>query len=103
MVRQFWWGQVKNEKKVAWISWEQICLPKEKGGMGFRDLKSFNLALLTKQGWRLQTNSSSLFSQVYKVKYFPNGDFVGAKAGKKASFAWRIIMAAQHLVKWGLR
>ena len=22
MVRQFWWGQVKNEKKVAWMSWD---------------------------------------------------------------------------------
>ena len=61
MVRQFWWGQVKNEKKVAWMSWERMCLPKEKGRMGFRDLKSFNLALLAKQGWRLQTNSSTLF------------------------------------------
>ena len=47
-VRQFWWGQVKNEKKVAWMSWERTCLPKEKVGMGFRDLKSFNLALLVK-------------------------------------------------------
>ena len=61
MVRQFWWGQVKDEKKQAWMSWEKMCLPKKRGGMGFWDLKTFNLALLAKQGWRLQTNSSSLF------------------------------------------
>ena len=103
MVRQFWWGQVKNEKKVAWMSWDRMCLPKDKGGMGFRDLKSFNLALLAKQRWRLQTNSSSLFSRVYKAKYFQNEDFVAAMVGKRASFAWRSIMAAQHLVKRGLR
>ena len=71
-----------------------MCLPKDKGGMGFRDLKSFNLALLAKQGWRLQTNSSSFFSQVCKAKYFLNGDFVDVEVGKRTSFAWMSIMAA---------
>ena len=85
------------------MSWERTCRPKEEWGLGFKDLKSFNLALLAKQGWRLQTNSSSLFSRVYKAKYFPNGDFVEVEVGKKASFAWRSIMAAQHLVKRSLR
>ena len=94
---------MKNDNKVAWMSWDRMCLPKDKGGLGFRDLKSFNLALLVKQGRRLQTNSSSLFSQVYKAKYFPKGEFADAKIGKNASFSWRNIMAAQHLVKRGLR
>ena len=48
MVSQFWWGQKKEERKMPWLSWEKICLPKEQGGMGFRDLKTFNLALLAK-------------------------------------------------------
>ncbi|XP_075649368.1 putative mitochondrial protein AtMg00310 [Castanea sativa] len=103
IVRQFWWGQLKDEKKLAWMSWGKMCLPKERGGMGFRDLKTFNLALLAKQGWRLQANSSSLFSRVYKAKYFPRCDFVDAGLGSQPSYAWRSIHAAQALVRRGMR
>ena len=72
MIRQFWWGQVKNEKKLAWLSWDKMCMPKDSGGLGFRDLRSFNLALLAKQGWQLLTNSTSFFwlslqSQVFST------------------------------------
>ena len=94
MVRQFWWGQVREEKKLAWMSWEKMCLPKEKRGMGFKDLKLFNMALLAKQGWRLQTNSSLLFYRVYKAKYFPRCDFLEATLGSQPPFAWRSILSA---------
>ena len=78
MVGKFWWGWKNEERKMAWMSWEKLCMPKASGGMSFRDLRSFNLAVLAKQGWWLQQGSNSLFYKVFKSKYFSKTDFVNA-------------------------
>lgn len=56
---------------------------KEEGGLGFRDLHSFNDA---KQGWRLLKQPSSLASKTFKAKYFLNDSFLKALLGKNPSF-----------------
>lgn len=66
-IRSFWWGD-GEKKKLAWVAWSQLCKPKSKGGFGFRDLRSFNLALLAKQGWRLITHQDSLMARVFKAR-----------------------------------
>ena len=71
MVRNFWWGQKGNEQKMAWMKWDKLCEPKIEGGMGFRDLRAFNLAFLAKQGWRLQQGGNSLFDRVFKKQILP--------------------------------
>ena len=39
LMRNLWWGQQKEERKMTWISWDKLCTPKAQGGMGFKQLK----------------------------------------------------------------
>ncbi|GAU49902.1 hypothetical protein TSUD_139580 [Trifolium subterraneum] len=74
---------------------------KGNGGMGFRDLRAFNEALLAKQGWRLITQPSSLVAQVLKAKYYPKDQFLEAKSKNQMSYSWRSILQASWVIKKG--
>ena len=71
--------------------------------MGFRDLKAFNLALLAKQGWRIQQNPNSLVHRVLKAKYFTDRTFKEAQLGRRPSYVWRSLLAAKDIVDIGSR
>jgi hypothetical protein len=103
LIRKFWWGQRYDEHKMAWVGWKSLCLSKSKGGMGFRNLHSFNLAMLAKQGWRLSQNQNSMAYRVYKSKYFPTGNLLQAPVGHNPSYAWRSIWNALEVIRQGSR
>ena len=86
LIRNFLWGQRDKERKLAWIAWENMCKPKADGGMGFKDLKAFNLVLPAKQGWRLIQNPGSPTHRVLKAKHFSESNFMEGQIGKKPSY-----------------
>jgi hypothetical protein len=78
IIARFWLGGDDNKRKIHWKKWADIAIPKSEGGMGFRELRFFNQAMLAKQGWRLITHPDSLCARVLKGKYFHNVDFLEA-------------------------
>lgn len=44
----FLWDGKLDNRKMAWVRWSKICVPKESGGLGIKNLELFNLSLLGK-------------------------------------------------------
>ena len=71
--------------------------------MGFRDINTFNLAMLAKQAWRLLQGTQSLFYRVYKARYFPNCTFLEAQLGHNPSFIWQSLLTVREVIIAGSR
>jgi hypothetical protein len=102
MVFRFWWAKTDRDNSMHWMAWELLCSRKKKGGLGFRDLHMFNLAMLARQGWRLIENPDLLCAQILKAKYFLNGSLLDAIELSGCSYSWRSIVRGIQALKEGL-
>jgi hypothetical protein len=102
VIARYWWSNQDEDNKIHWISWEKLIKPKEEGGLGFRDIHTFNMAMLAKQGWRLIHNPDSLCAQVLRDKYFPQGDILKASQKPNMSYTWRSISKGIDVLKAGI-
>ncbi|KAK4403141.1 putative ribonuclease H protein [Sesamum angolense] len=102
LAADFFWHD-GDRRHIHWIAWDKLCLSKLDGGLGFRNLEAFNLALLAKQLWRILSRPDCLVSKVLKAKYFPHNHIFEAQVGNRPSFTWRSIIAARELLKSGCR
>jgi hypothetical protein len=99
---RFWWNQNDRENKMHWLSWEKLKKSKKQGGLGFRDVHAFNMAMLAKQSWRLIQNPRSLCTEILKAKYYRDGDLLRAEPKEGMSYTWRSILKGLELLKKGV-
>lgn len=100
----YWWGNTSNGGRgIHWFRWELMCKPKAMGGIRFKRLHDFNIAMLGKQCWKLITTPNSLVVRILKARYYPRSSFADATVGFNPSYTWRSIMAAKHVVVKGSR
>lgn len=79
----------ENEKEVGEVCTGVIgrfCIAMLNGGLGFRDIVKFNIALLAKQGWHLISKLDSLLARSLQAKYYCSCDFMHSGLGTYPSY-----------------
>jgi hypothetical protein len=67
--RDFLWGGMGEGKKFHLVNWSQVCQPLKMGGLGLRNLRVFNQALLGKWLWRFGNEENAFWRLLISAKY----------------------------------
>jgi len=103
-MNSFWWGHGRDiNRGIHWLSWEKLSMQKVHGGMGFKDLSMFNLAMFRKQGWKFMTEPNTLVSRIFRARYFPHCIYMIATLGHNPRYVWRSILKARFILRGGSR
>lgn len=98
-MRRFYWDEWDGDRKLHYISWETLCKPKSYGGLGFRNLKAMNAALLAKLGWQMLKRPERLWARLMKAKY---GSILEDSNKQGVSATWRGLRTGVTLLRKGL-
>ncbi|XP_013608089.1 PREDICTED: uncharacterized protein LOC106314815 [Brassica oleracea var. oleracea] len=88
-----------GDRGMALVAWNTMVKSKSDGGLGFRDIQSFNDALLAKISLRILTSPSCLLARVLAGKYFHDQDFLTVQPPAACSHGWRGILIGRDLLK----
>ena len=95
---KFLWGGSSDNTKLVKVSWSVCSLPKLEGGLGLRDLCSWNKAACLHQLWRiLQPTDQSLWLIWFKRIFLKRRAFWTMSIPCKVSWCIRKILQLRHL------
>ncbi|KAK4270818.1 hypothetical protein QN277_019587 [Acacia crassicarpa] len=101
--RNFIWGHTESTHQYHPIGWDQLTLPKQYGGLGFRRLEAFNRACGVKLAWQICMGSKGLWAEILQQRYLlREGDSLLAYR-KGDSQIWKFICAQKDIVELGTK
>ncbi|XP_026398797.1 uncharacterized protein LOC113294610 [Papaver somniferum] len=86
--RNYWWNK-PSSKGCKIIGWSEVSKPKRMGDLGFKNIKLFNEALLTKLAWRMLHEKDAKWVQMLQARYFQNSDPLYGRIKKKGTWNWQ--------------
>nr|KYP59376.1 Putative ribonuclease H protein At1g65750 family [Cajanus cajan] len=91
--RDFLWRGVKDGSKIPWVKWEMVCKSKVEGGLGIKDVRLFNWALLGKWVWKNMLSLGMLWAKVLHSRYERIESFSNCSdVDRRASWWWKDIV-----------
>ncbi|KAE8805034.1 retrotransposon unclassified [Hordeum vulgare] len=66
---RFFWQAADGRPKYHMVKWADICLPKDRGGLGIPASRRMNVALMLRWVWRILQGDGGLWLQLIEAKY----------------------------------
>jgi len=100
------WKGNKEGRKLPWVSWKRIAIPKAMGGWGLKNLFTFSKALAGKVVWRL-ISTTSLWTRVLHKKYISPMTIMDwirwdSKHSRGGSIIWKALIQSFGVIGSGL-
>lgn len=98
MCSAFLWSGSPNQSHKAKVAWENLCCPKEEGGLGIRKLRDSSKVFAMSLIWRILSNTSSLWVSRIQCYLFRHNSFWEIKEDGKSSWIWRKLLKLRSQV-----
>ncbi|KAI5020767.1 hypothetical protein ZWY2020_045655 [Hordeum vulgare] len=84
------------------VKWADICLPKDRGGLGIPASRRMNVALMLRWVWRILQGDGGLWLQLIEAKYLRGRPLLACSLVNGSQF-WKSISGIKNDIRLGLR
>lgn len=98
--RNFLWGTSTDKKKLHLVRWQKVIKSKKQCGLGIREARSANIALLAKIRGHLVHGVDKLWARVLRQKYIKSNAILEVQPkSRDSSTGHGILKSLNHLHK----
>ncbi|XP_050238425.1 uncharacterized protein LOC126687917 [Mercurialis annua] len=96
---RFLWNGNQEGKYSALVAWKDIIKQKKEGGLGIKDIGTWNKAAISKHVWQVMSGCSSLWVKWIHQNKLKNCSFWGIKANNDSNWIWRGLLSIRSDIR----
>ncbi|KAK4385402.1 putative ribonuclease H protein [Sesamum angolense] len=100
-MRKFLW-QGSTGRGYAKVAWDQLCRPKEEGGLGFHNILVINKALMLKHLWKIVQNDRHSIWVDWILLHRLRNNSLWTFNGSTGSWGWKKMIKLSPVLQRGL-
>lgn len=96
--RDFLWSNDVSQRKTHLVGWKKVVLPKAAGGLGLREARTNNEAMLPKIIWKTARKEKSIWMELVQQKYLKGRNILHYSSKPGDSLMWKgVVKCADKL------
>uniref|UniRef100_A0A803QNY4 Reverse transcriptase zinc-binding domain-containing protein n=1 Tax=Cannabis sativa TaxID=3483 RepID=A0A803QNY4_CANSA len=97
--RSFLWKGTQETSSPGLVAWDNICQTKSAGGLGFRNIKEWNVAAMGRYVWDIASKKDCLFVKWIHNVYLKNGNWWDYDPPMDCCWSWKKIVGVKNMLK----